>query len=95
MRLNQDEAFLAAIDDKSRITLFANAGCALSGPSRICYLSVSKANKTANGTQLLCSVPLKAREAIGMVDFDLDHLGALGFSRFKMLRERPGAGSGF
>lgn len=95
MRSNQDEAFLAAIGDKSRITLFANAGCALTCPSKICYPSVSKANKTANGKQLLCSVPFKTREAIGMVDFDLDQLGALGFSRFKMLRERPGAGSGY
>ena len=95
MRSNQDEAFLAAIGDKSRITLFANAGCALTCPSRICYPSVSKANKTVNGTRLLCSVPYKAREAMGMVDFDLDQLGAMGFSRFKMLRERPGAGSGY
>jgi hypothetical protein len=32
---------------------------------------------------------------MGMIDFDLDQLGALGFSRFKMLRERPGFGSGY
>lgn len=95
MRSNQDQTFLAAIGEKSRITLFANAGCALSCPSKICYPSVSKANKTANAAQLLCSVPFKTREAMGMVDFDLDQLGALGFSRFKMLRERPGAGSGY
>ena len=95
MRSNQDEAFLTAINDKSRITLFANAGCALTCPSKICYPSVSKANKTITGGRLLCSVPLKARNAIGMVDFDLDQLGALGFSRFKMLRERVGAGSGY
>lgn len=95
MRCNQDEAFLAAIHDKARITLFANAGCALTCPSRICYPSVSKANKEFDSARLMCSVPLKARNAIGMVDFDLDRLGALGFSRFKMLRERVGAGSGY
>lgn len=95
MRLNQDEAFLVAIEDKSRITLFANAGCALTCPSKICYPSVSKANKIGSPAKLLCSVPFKTREAIGMIDFDLDQLGALGFSRFKMLRERPGFGSGY
>ncbi len=95
MRINQDEEFLRAIGDKSRITLFANAGCALTCPSKICYPSVSKANKIGSPAKLLCSVPFKAREAIGMIDFDLDQLGALGFSRFKMLRERPGAGSGY
>ncbi|HSM12322.1 MAG TPA: hypothetical protein VK827_12265, partial [Lysobacter sp.] len=95
MRCNQDEGFLAAIQDKARITLFANAGCALTCPSRICYPSVSKANKEFDGSRLMCSVPLKARNAMGMVDFKLDRLGGLGFSRFKMLRERIGAGSGY
>lgn len=95
MRLNQDEEFLVRISDKSRITLFANAGCALTCPSRICYPSVSRANKIAKAANLMCSVPLKAREAFGMIDFDLDQLGALGFTRFKMLRERVGTGSGF
>ena len=95
MRINQDEKFLLAINEKSRITLFANAGCALTCPSKICYPSVSKANKIGSPAKLLCSVPFKAREAIGMIDFDLDQLGALGFSRFKMLRERPGAGTGY
>ena len=95
MRINLDEAFLVAIGEKSRITLFANAGCALTCPSKICYPSVSKANKTANGAQLLCSAPLKARDTKGMIDFDLDQLGALGFSRFKMLRERTGVGTGY
>lgn len=95
MRCNQDEAFLTAVQDKSRITLFANAGCALTCPSKICYPSVSRANKDFDSSRLMCSVPLKSRDAIGMVDFDLDQLGALGFSRFKMLRERIGAGSGY
>lgn len=95
MRCNQDEAFLAAIKEKTRITLFANAGCALTCPSRGCYPSVSRANKDFDSKRLICSVPLKARTAMGMVDFDLDHLGELGFSGFKMLRERVGAGSGY
>lgn len=94
MEINQDEAFLAGAPHKDRITLFANAGCALTCPSRICYVSISKINKTHCG-EFKCSQPLKAREMRGMVDFDLERLAALGFSRFKLLRARPGGQTGW
>lgn len=94
MELNQDEAFLESLPSKERITLFANAGCALTCPSKICYVSISKYNKALSG-EFKCSQPLKAREMIGMVDFDLDHLQTLGFSRFKLLRSRPGGKTGY
>jgi hypothetical protein len=93
METNEDEEFLAKIPHKERITLFANAGCALTCPSRICYVSISKMNK-AKGGEFKCSQPLKQRDMRGMVDFDLERLQALGFSRFKLLRARPGGLTG-
>lgn len=87
MELNEDEAFLAAAPEKQRITLFANAGCALTCPSRICYVSISKINK-GKGGQFKCSQNLKEREQRGMVDFDLERFQVLGYSRFKLLRAR-------
>lgn len=88
MRLNQDLDFLEKIKDKSRITLFANAGCALNCPARICYASISRINKF-KGASFMCSKTIKDREVLGMVDFDLEQLAGLGFRRFKLLRSRP------
>lgn len=94
MELNQEEAFLKGLQNKDRITLFANAGCALTCPSKICYVSISKINKTGTG-DFKCSQTIKERDARGMVDFDLDRLRDLGFSRFKLLRSRPGGMTGW
>lgn len=87
MNLNADTEFLGSLQHKERITLFANAGCALTCPSKICYPSISKRNKY-KGDVVQCSRNLKEREMRGMVDFDLEPLQALGFSRFKLLRAR-------
>lgn len=94
MPVNEDLEFLAAIENKDKITLFANAGCALTCPSRICYASISKFNKFT-GDEFQCSQPLKDRELLGMVDFPLQPYIDLGFHRFKLLRARPGAMTGF
>jgi hypothetical protein len=94
MEMNQDLGFLEKAEPKSRITLFANAGCALTCPSKTCYASVSKMNKFTGEGEFLCSQPLKERELLGMVDFDLDALAALGYTRFKLLRPRPGGMTG-
>jgi hypothetical protein len=94
MRMNQDTEFLSAIARKERITLFANAGCALTCPSKICYPSISRANKFT-GEKARCSFELKPREMLGIVDFDLDQLVRLGFSRFKMLRPREHGVTGY
>ena len=90
MSANEDEAFLASIGNKDQITLFANAGCALTCPSKICYPSISQANKTGDKSLFRCSQQLKYRELLGMRDFDLEHLESLGFHRFKLLRARAG-----
>lgn len=83
--LNDDMEFLAAIEDKSAITLFANAGCAYNCPSRICYTYVSNMNKF-DGAEFRCSKQIVPRDELGMVDFDLSRLRDLGFTRFKLLR---------
>lgn len=94
MSANNDEELLNSIEDKSIITLFANAGCALTCPAKICYPSISKANKTNDKNLFRCSQELKYRELLGMLDFDLNHLQSLGFHRFKLLRSRSGEMTG-
>ncbi|MCW8845065.1 MAG: hypothetical protein OQK99_04440 [Gammaproteobacteria bacterium] len=94
MPCNEDFEFLESIEYKDRITLFANAGCAMTCPSRICYASFSEFNKF-KGADILCSQTIKERESFGMIDFQLEPLLALGFTHFKLLRSRPGAQTGF
>jgi hypothetical protein len=94
MRVNEDLDFLEKITAKDRIILFANAGCALTCPSKLCYVSISKLNK-GKGGKFECSQPIKERELYGMVDFPLDPYIELGFRQFKLLRSRPGGMTGF
>ena len=94
MPVNEDLEFLKEIRNKDKITLFANTGCALTCPSRICYPSISKINK-GRGGEFQCSQPLKDRDMLGMVDFPLEPYIELGFHRFKLLRARPDAITGF
>jgi hypothetical protein len=94
MQLNKDLEFLEKIRDKDKITLFANAGCALTCPSKLCYLSFSKMNK-GNGGNFDCALMYKERDVIGMVDFQLKPYVDLGFHRFKLLRPSPGGLTGF
>lgn len=94
MPVNEDLEFLGHIEDKDKITLFANAGCALTCPSRICYPSISKINK-GRGGKFQCSQDFKDRDLLGMVDFPLQPYIDLGFHRFKLLRARPSSMTGF
>jgi hypothetical protein len=103
MYLNYNTAFLSAIRNKDRITLFGNAGCALTCPRRICYETISETNKKLASQNPLhrnitflfrmgfpinwCSNRLHPRKLKGIVNFDLNQLYELGFRRFKMLRE--------
>ena len=95
MASNDDEKLLRAIDNKKNITLFANAGCAYTCPSKICYPSISKANKEGDKSLFRCSQKLKERNTIGMLDFDLAYLQSLCFERFKLLRPRTGDMTGY
>jgi hypothetical protein len=94
MRLNEDFDFLEKIETKDRITLFANAGCALTCPSKLCYVSLSKINK-GKGGKFQCSQMFKKRELEGMVDFPLQPYIDRGFHRFKLLRARPNGMTGY
>jgi hypothetical protein len=82
---NDDVAFLKSIQNKDRIRLFLNAGCAYNCPSKLCYPSVSKMNKYTGG-EYRCSQPLIPRE-VGMHAFDVQQFMEMGFSRFKVLRQ--------
>jgi hypothetical protein len=94
MAFSEDLEFLDCIEHKERITLFGNAGCALTCPSKICYPSFSKANKY-KGADLHCSRKVKSRDIRGMIDFNLEPLIELGFRRFKLLRGKSGGLSGY
>jgi hypothetical protein len=93
-KINEALDFLEKIEAKDRITLFANAGCALTCPSKLCYLSISRINK-GKGGEFQCSQMIKDRELLGMVDFPLQPYIDRGFHRFKLLRARPGALTGY
>jgi len=94
MHLNEDFDFLEKIEAKDRITLFANAGCALTCPSKLCYLSISKYN-SGRGGKFQCSQMFKDRRLEGMVDFPLQPYVDRGFHRFKLLRSRPYGMTGY
>lgn len=81
---NDDFEFLGSIEDKSRIRLFLNAGCAYNCPSKLCYPAVSQMNKY-QGAEYRCSQPLIPRD-VKMHDFDEAHFVAMGYTRFKLLR---------
>ncbi len=94
METNQDHEFLKQVENKEHVTLFGNAGCALTCPSKICYPSLSELNKFEGG-EFKCSQGIKHREMLGMVDFDLNELSSFGFNRFKMLRGRESGVTGY
>jgi len=95
MAANENFPFLESIEAKHRITLFANAGCAFTCPSKTCYVSISKSNKGDPKQPFTCSQSTKEREQLGMIDFELQPLVDLGFRSFKILRPAPGMMTGF
>jgi hypothetical protein len=95
MTANEDMDFLQSIKAPERITLFANAGCAFTCPSKTCYVSVSRLNKGDEDAEFRCSQGIKERELLGMIDFSLEPLIEMGFRSFKLLRPAPGMKTGF
>jgi len=94
MSANDDDKLLNSIVDKSRIRLFANAGCAYTCPAKICYKSFSKFNKKGQG-EMKCSQIIKERQMKGLIDFDIEKLANMGFHKFKLLRGRAGNQTGY
>jgi len=111
MNVNYNTELLESIEEKNRITLFGNAGCALTCPDRICYDYISKRNKILGSTNFIirlsyyyysffirrkwCMHKVKPRKLHGLKDFDIDKFYEMGFTRFKMLREHTGRNSGY
>jgi len=111
MNVNKNTSLLEKIEQKDRITLFGNAGCALTCPNRICYDYISKRNKVLANTNLIfrsiyyyysfiirrkwCMHKIKPRKLHGIKDFDIDKYYEMGFTRFKMLREHSGRKTGY
>lgn len=111
MNVNNNKKLLEEIEQKERITLFGNAGCALTCPNRICYDYISKRNKILGNTNLIirsmyyyygffirrkwCMHKIKPRKLHGIKDFDIDKFYKMGFRRFKMLREHSGRKTGY
>jgi len=110
MEYTENEEFLRGISNKERVTLFGNAGCALTCPARMCYTRISRMNKLLGSRNPLvrygagyvvgvimirCSQRKIRRPVRGIVDFDIAPLVDMGFRRFKMLRARPAGNTGF
>ena len=92
MSVNEDLEFLEQTENKDKITLFANAGCALTCPSKICYVSMSKSNKGEDGVQLLAE-----SEATGAARHGRFSPGAIhqaGLSPFQTAARPAGFGHG-
>jgi len=84
MDKNDDTEFLAALPEKQRIILFANASCAYNCPSRSCYVGFSQENQGKNITSE-CSIPRLEREPLGKVFFDVNGFYDLGFRKMKLI----------
>ncbi|PLX20786.1 MAG: hypothetical protein C0597_03900 [Marinilabiliales bacterium] len=111
MNVNNNLTLLESIKQKDRITLFGNAGCALTCPNRICYDYISRKNKVLGKSNLImrsiyyyyyfiirrkwCMHKIKPRKLHGIKDFDIDKYYQMCFRRFKMLREHSGRKTGY
>ncbi|MFZ4522028.1 MAG: hypothetical protein ACOYNC_09995 [Bacteroidales bacterium] len=84
MDLNDDDEFLESLPEKKRIMLFANAACAYSCPSRICYADISKFNQVRT-EKIRCK-----KQELGMLEyafyfFNVAKFHQMGFSNFKLI----------
>jgi len=84
MDLNDDDDFLESLPEKGRIMLFANAACAYSCPTRICYAEISKFNQAKTDT-IRCK-----KQELGMLEyafyfFNVEKFHQMGFSNFKLI----------
>lgn len=111
MNVNNNMALLKSIQQKEKITLFGNAGCALTCPNRICYDYISKRNKVLGDTNIIfriiyyycaffirrkwCMHKIRPRNFHGLKDFDINKFYEMGFTRFKMLRKHSGRKTGY
>ena len=93
MELNNDNALLEALPHPEKIILFGNAGCALTCPSRDCYMGISKL-MFGMGTGSTCSRKRLPRKRKGYIYFDIGTLKKKGFSQFKLIPTKDPEPSG-
>lgn len=84
MDMNDDKDFLESLP-KDKIRLFANAACAYTCPSKVCYASFSKINR-GDDIKAECSMDTKPRPFEGVHNFDVGAFEDMGFIKFKLLR---------
>lgn len=86
---------LADFTPKDRIVLFGNAGCAYNCPNKLCYSYISDSIFFGKASGPSCSQSINIRPKLGFIEFDLDKLIALGYSRFKLLHKIPAGTTGY
>ena len=101
-QMNERLDDLAKIADKSRVRLFADAGCLLRCPTMSCYAAVSRFNLAHPGTVTHLDTPCARFSHPGSEyrrsypewsmqwSFDVDKLVDLGFRKFKTLGRSMG-----
>ncbi len=89
MDKNDDIALLEKVQNKEKVILFGNAGCAYTCPARTCYREISKSNRKEEFNHDYCSKSKIEREDKNIVFFDIDKYEELGYSFFKMIPKLP------
>jgi hypothetical protein len=87
MDMNDDDEFLENLPEKGRMMLFANAACAYSCPSRICYAEISKFNQAKTDT-IRCKKQELGLQKYAYYFFNVEKFHQLGFSNFKLIPAR-------
>jgi hypothetical protein len=97
---NDNIEFLKNIDQKNKVRLFINAECSYNCPNKICYKSVSEANKGDVKTTTCSAYGLKVprkfyRDEIDWTKFyfPVVEYEQMGFSKFKVLNPRDTIGN--
>lgn len=97
---NDNTEMLQAIEQKDKIRLFVNAECSYNCPNKICYKSVSEANKGDLKTTTCSAYGLKTPRKFYKDDIDwtkfyfpIANYEQMGFSKFKVLSPRDTIGN--
>lgn len=79
---------LDTIPDKSRVRLFANAGCPHSCPSTVCYSAFGRQNRNEPvNSRYTCARQFTSYNPTTFATFDVDALVSRGFSQFKLTHQ--------
>jgi hypothetical protein len=84
MDMNDDDEFLLSLPEKDRLMLFANAACAYTCPSRVCYTGISKQNQ-GQEFQYRCTQRELGLDRSPQYFFDVGKFCEMGFTNFKLI----------